>query len=360
MKILFVLEQLRGGAERVTVLLASEFSKRIDDEIHICVLFRDEVEYDLPNNINVHYLEKNYTNKYIEMINEYFFLQKEIIILSPDVVVSLSTYRTDVILALANIKSKCVLIESERNDPRRYPNSYIKQVCRNWAYSQCDGVVFQTEDARKLFDKKIKSAVIANPVCVSDDMVGNEMKNRHIVCCARLEPQKNIPLLIEAFYDIVQDFPDLSLHIFGKGHLEKELQKKVRQLGIEEKVIFEGVVNNVISEIKDAFCYIMTSDYEGISNAMLEAVALGVPTIATDCPVGGARKVLENGKFGILVPVGDKDAIVTAVRRLLKNPEVSEEFRKRSAEIRSNYSVTKIANQWKRFITDCIYSRGGK
>ena len=125
-----------------------------------------------------------------------------------------------------------------------------------------------------------------------------------------------------------QAFPEYELHIFGIGELEEALKAQVLGLQLEDKIIFRGFSANVREEILDSAMFVLSSDYEGISNSMIEALAMGIPVISTDCPVGGSRAYIENESSGLLVPVGDRTALCNAVK------------------IRETYALSKIADRF--------------
>ena len=121
-------------------------------------------------------------------------------------------------------------------------------------------------------------------------------------------------------------------------------------LGIGEKVIFHGFVKNLHEHIKDASIYVMSSNYEGISNGMLEALAMGIPVVATDCPIGGAKMYIEHGINGLLVPVGDEEKLTEALTTMIERPEYAESLGRRAINIRRDLSVENIGLMWKRVI----------
>ena len=269
-----------------------------------------------------------------------------------DVVVSfLSIINIATLIASIGLNKKIIL--SERNDPSKEPLGKLNRLIRNLLYSflRCDNFVFQTHDAMIYFNKSIqnRSNVIPNPLSVLPDMYEG-VRRKRIVTIARLEPQKNISLLIKCFYNICCRYPDYILDIYGKGILLDELKMYTEMLGIGEKVIFHGFVKNLHEHIKDASIYVMSSNYEGISNGMLEALAMGIPVVATDCPIGGAKMYIEHGINGLLVPVGDEEKLTEALTAMIERPEYAESLGRRAINIRRDLSVENIGLMWKRVI----------
>ena len=123
-----------------------------------------------------------------------------------------------------------------------------------------------------------------------------------------------------------------------------------KTLGIEDRVIFEGFRNDVHEKIADATMFVMSSDYEGLSNALLEAMAMGLPCISTDSPPGGARMVIKNGQNGLLVPVGNKEKLMEAMDSIAANAEMAEKMGRNAAEMRDLLSEERICSQWEKLI----------
>ena len=251
------------------------------------------------------------------------------------------------------------LIISERNDPYNDPSvKWIRKV-RDLLYPVVDGVVYQTPDAAAYFEGFLRkpSAVISNPLkdCLPDSFHG--MRDKRIVTAARLAEAKNLPLLINAFNTISRKYGEYRLEIYGEGPDRKKLEKMIYDLELVDKVILKGYTKNLHEEIKTAACFVLASNYEGISNAMLEALGLGVPTICTDCPIGGARMFIENMKNGILVPVGDQKALETAIELVISDSELQEHFSKEAISIREKLSAKNISEQWAEFIKSVLGNR---
>ena len=157
-------------------------------------------------------------------------------------------------------------------------------------------------------------------------------------------------MLIDAFSIISKKYPDYELHIYGEGAEHQILQDQIKALQLERKVVLHGFVENVYEKIKNAAMYVSTSNYEGMSNSMLEALAMGIPRICTDCPSGGARMVIRDSKNGLLIPVGNKGKLVEAIQMYIENPQLAEKYGKNGKRIIDSMSEEKIADKWERYI----------
>lgn len=177
---------------------------------------------------------------------------------------------------------------------------------------------------------------------------------KKIVCVARFVSEKNIDMLLRAFKKISYKEPDFELHLYGRGPLEQELKAETKKLGIEKKVIFKGFSKNIHDEIRNATVFVLPSNYEGISNAMLEALAIGIPSICTDCPAYGTREFIQDGYNGYLINVGDEESLYEKCMCLIENKDIRDRFSLSSVKINELLNVTKICNQWEEFINRII------
>lgn len=187
------------------------------------------------------------------------------------------------------------LIYSERNDPNRVNQRKVDKIYRKIVEHRADEFVFQTTGAQKCYPKKVqkRSVVILNPLDVTGFPTHDfTVEKKEIVTVGRLEPQKNQKLLINAFSELAKDFPDYTLIIYGEGSLRNELENYIISKGLQSKVVLPGVKNNIQEYIKDASLFVLSSDYEGIPNALIEAMAIGLPCVSTDCSPGGARELI--------------------------------------------------------------------
>jgi len=352
-KIVFVVEQLcGGGAERVTATLANEMSN-CNKEIHIVTYLKDlNSDYYVDERIICHSMNKVQKSRIGSIFARIDYLRKTIKQINPKCVISLATPRMTVLLMISLINLKIPLVLSERNDPSRFPKKLKWRIARNITYVFCKGIVFQTVAAMSCFPKFIqnKSVIIYNPI--SNDLPDRYegQRDKRIVNWCRLDKQKNIELLLKVFYLIEKELPQYSLHIYGDGPERENLQKIIYKLGLEKKVFLEGYSSNIYGDVLKAALFVSTSDYEGISNSMLEAISLGIPSICTDCPVGGAKQTISNGVNGILVPIKNEEELKKAIVKVLLNPGLSEQMSKEGSKLRNQINVSYIVQQWLDYI----------
>ncbi len=343
MKIVFMIPNMTGGGtERVISLLSAEYVKR-GYEVAIMQFAGYEHAYELDSRVeDFSVAGRSGGNPFTVLkkltgIRRYF---KQ----NPDCHIFAFCVMGAVYAAMATWGMRRPILVAERNSP---DSCNIKKL-RNWAYRRADRITFQTEDGIGYFPKAIakKAVVIPNPVDASVPARFEGDRKRRVVTVGRLHKQKNHALLLNAFADFSARFPEYELHVYGEGELEEALKKQAEDLRIGGKVVWHGFRADVRDEIRDAGMFVLSSDFEGISNSMLEALAMGVPTICTDCPIGGARIYIQDGTSGLLVPTGDRQALGEAMCRVAADPQLAQKLSVNAARIKEKYSLPGIAEEF--------------
>lgn len=350
-RIMFVIGQMsNGGAERVVSILANELCDRYVVSV-VCPI-KDELVYDLDPRIHYYGNGQNTDNKINRIRQHYAFISDCCAKEKPEAIISFTTEINLYCCVYKLLHKKTRVILSERNDPARDPRSSLKRRMRNYLYPAADGYVFQTQYAKDYFPDKIKSrgTVIVNPVSGNlPDYVEGEPKKK-IVSISRLQKQKNIPLMIDAFEQFHQTHGDYVLEIFGDGVEKENIERIIKDKDLSACVKLMGFRDNVHELISDAAMFLLTSDYEGMSNAMIESLCIGIPTICTDCPAYGARDLIVDGENAFLVKVGDLDALVKKMNALADDPSLARQFSVKSRQIRDRLSAKSISMKWKEII----------
>lgn len=253
-------------------------------------------------------------------------------------------------LSLAAIETSMKVLVSQRGDPyQSTPSRSLQSRIERFAWNRADKYVFQTRQAMEYYDKRImaRAVVIPNPVKPLRRTAERVPDNR-IVNVARLDiRQKRQDLLIEAFKLICDDYPGISLHFYGDGDDETKLRKMA---GNNSRIFFEGVTTNVVDSIQNARMFVLSSDFEGIPNALIEAMSLGVPCISTKCSPGGAELLIDDGYNGLLSSRGDVKDLTKTIRRFLDNPEFSEQCGREAMGIADTFSEDRIFKLWNQVI----------
>ena len=349
MKILFVTSTLTsGGSERVMSILANEFCHRGYDVSIVC--FNKRIcFYTLDKRIQVYYaeVESTSTNLFIKIKWFRSFVRR----IKPDVIIPfmVAVYSITIISILG---LHIPIVASERIDPKH--SSSIKKLLRILLLPLVDYLVVQTESMKSYFPEFIrrKSSVIHNPVSEKVYEVNGISKENRIVNIGKLHHQKNQRMLIEAFSEITNEFPQYKLYIYGEGPLRLQLENRIKALGLEEKVFMPGAVNNVIEEISKAKLFCLSSNYEGLSNAVIEAICVGLPVVSTS--VSGTSDLVENGINGEVVEVGNVKGLAEAMRRVLCDNNKMKRYCEANKSKADYFRTGVITDQWEKVIKSIV------
>ena len=359
MKILIYINILSdGGAERVAANLANYLSAF--HEVHLINSFKTDDEYTLSPNVIHSYLDNNqYKSRLSKNIKRIKLLRKYLVENKIDVLLSFMAepnFRS--CLAVKGLKTR--LIVSVRNDPEAEYRGRLGKYTAKHLMKKADGCVFQTEDAKKWFPVNLqqKSKIILNSVNPSF-FEGSfyEGERQNIVSCGRLNRQKNYSLLIHAFNKI-KDNTKENLIIYGDGPLKDQLQQEIKELGLENRILLAGRINDVPNTIRKAKLFVMSSDFEGMPNSLMEALTLGIPCISTDCPCGGPRTIIKDNENGFLVPVNDENALAEKMLFVLNNQARANEVGKNAYDqARTMFDAEAINNEWREYIESVANSK---
>lgn len=393
-KVLMVMPVMKGGgAERVASLLLNEFKNNgLDCEFLITSSKPgDIINRDLDENIPLTFLQEQICEEkgfarlwslcirlfasvfcrgfeflgmavpacfaYLSFVSQYgkeVKALRKVIEKNPDtsVISFLQPSIPMTVLAARGLPNRVII--SERGNPKRlmkhrYGSSFIKKY-----YKRADTIVFQTQDARNTYPESIsqKGVVIPNPVKggLLEPYFGEREKNVTTFC--RISRQKNLTVLAEAFAKLHKVLPDYRLKIIGETQTEddiaslEETKAVINKYQISDFVDFFPFSADVHSQIFRDAVYVNSSDYEGMSNAMLEAMAIGMPVVCTDCPIGGAGAVIKNGENGLLTTVNDSEGLYIALKSVLTDSELSGKLSLNGSKISDELSLRNVAKKW--------------
>lgn len=274
-----------------------------------------------------------------------------------------SAYKPDVILSFlgknnlmavataAFLPSKVAV--SVRGEPTMEYEGRLMQMIARFVFRFADGVVLQTEGARAFFPKAVqkKSVILSNPL--NEQFLNKrvcEEREDLIVAAGRLDENKNHAMLIHAFAKIAEEYPAVKLVIYGEGTLRTVLEALVEEKGLGGRISLPGSVSDVADHICKARIFTLTSNTEGMPNSIMEAMALGIPVIATDCPCGGPSALIEDGVNGLLVPVGDAFALADAFRRIFEDREFELRLRENARGITEKLSPDRVDGEWEAYL----------
>lgn len=336
-----------GGAERVAAEISNQFAEHGYD-VTFYAIHLDKRDYYLNDKITYVFCNVHVKNKVLKQIERAIKLKRYIKKNHIDTMISFVCVEGIFLLGNKRVKK----IYSLRNDPTKILNSGIFKKLRDIIYRNADRIVFQTPDARDYFDKQIrdKGVIIPNPIREKLPEWDKENHSNDIIAACRITEQKNLKMMIDAFTEFNKRNNQYRLVIYGQGNLKTNYENYVNELHMSDKIIFPGFCNNIQVKMTQAAMYVSSSDYEGISNSMLEALAIGTPTVCTDCPVGGARMFIKSGENGFLVPVGDAMAMAQKMECLAADEQMQIRFSEKSKQIRDDISTQKIYQMWEQII----------
>lgn len=356
MHIALVISSLNaGGAERVLSGLANYWAKA-GHKITVITLAQPEVMpfYPLEQNISIEQLGLNnnsgqFFQRLFHIFKRCLTLRHTIRSLQPDVVVSfIDIMNLTTLSACWNLRIPVVV--SERTHPKHHIIPQLYSKLRDFLYPQAAKVIVQTKSAAEYFSKLNNIAVIPNSVTLppilhrATESVGN------IISVGRLIPSKNFETLIHAFSGIANDWPDLTLTIYGEGPERQNLENLVSHLHLNNRVFFPGVVQNIQEKIAQSDLFVFPSKYEGFPNAVCEAMAAGVPIIASDC--SGNIDIIQDKSNGRLFPVGDVNKLTRLIRELIEDSQQRQYLSQEARKISDDLSQDKIYRLWNNLIRE--------
>ena len=344
MKVFFVSSTLTsGGSERVISLIANHMAEK-GHEVEILCLRDPVVFYPIDEKVRVTFAE-NEVGK--SLMKKVLWLRKYVKEEKPDVVVAfmILVYITT-LFALTG--ARVPIITSERNDPASF--SWWKRALRRVLLPRTTCHVVPTQKIKDYYteDIKRKTVIIGNPVTNKVFDVQPVEKKDAMINVARLFPQKNQKMLIRAFHSIKDQIPTYQLKIYGEGPLRQDLQSLIDELQLSDRVELCGRTEKVLEEMNAARIFVMSSNHEGLSNAMIEAICIGLPIVSTK--VSGTEELIEEGRNGLLTDVGNEQQLADALLRLAKDEALQQSMGKNNKENAKRFKESEVLNQWETLI----------
>ena len=345
MKITFFMGSMcRGGAERVISILANDYAQRGWDT-EIVLLLRNQVEYDLDSRIKIVDFAGRHAS-YIKNAPFWFSgIRRYLKHAKPDRVVSFAG-RINALVLTASMGMDLPIVVSERNDPMRDGRSPMMRRYCDWIYRRAKAIVFQNKHEQNCFSQvhAPRSYIIPNPIRVTARR--EKATYDYILTTAgRLTAQKNQKVLVSAMKQIREVYPQAKCRIYGDGELRNELQAQIDALHLQNAVTLEGNVSDIHERLAQCDLFVMTSDFEGLSNALIEAMMVGLPCISTDYP--GANELIQDGENGLLVPCGDADTLAEVVIKLLSDQERLVQLASCAKEASKRYQAEPVLELWR-------------
>lgn len=348
----------QGGAERVVTNLAHQFYAE-GYEVFIATEWFGENEFQIDEGIQRVHVglteEDKRQSRAVQIVRRVTHLRQFVKKYQPDVLIAFAqkaNYRA----LMATVGMKVPVIISIRTDPVGHYDSLADKIQIPLLFPRAAGCVFQTQGQKEFFPEgtQRKSRIILNPI--NDKYIGvprPEKRTKTVVQSGRLVDFKNQLMLIRAFVKVHEKHPDYDLKIYGGDSFDgtKELlEALIAEKHAESFVTLMGASDELEKVLNDAAVYAFSSDWEGLPNALLEAMALGLPIVATDCPCGGPRTVIQDGYNGLLVPIMDEDAMAEGICRLIENPREAERMGENARKIGAAANGQAVFEQWRDYI----------
>lgn len=346
----------KGGAERVFVNLA-EFFLREGYRVTMVTQYQypEEEEYVLPEGIkrvlsdlNFDELNNSQILNFINRIRKLHRIWKKE---QPDLVLS-CIGKNNFMTVVTTMFTKTLPVVSVVGEAKEeYPGRLMRMLA-NLLFPHAAGIVLQTERSKFFFNKKIQKKAVILPNSLNPDFIRPRyegQREKRIVAVGRLDANKNHEMMIRAFATLRERYPEYTLTIYGEGELRSFLEDLTQKLRVADRVSLAGVIPDVAAQIERAALFLLTSYSEGVSNALIEALATGLPVIATDVPSGGTVELVTDGINGLIIPAGDQRALETAMDRLLGDPAYADGLGREAVKIQERLAPERVNRLWQEF-----------
>ena len=349
----------KGGAERVIANLAEYFYSK-NYEVFVVTKLQEENGYSLNSGITriIADITKEEETK-SRLGNLYARIHKLRQVwktIKPDVIVSF--IRKNNVMAIASSRFLGVpVVVSVRSDPKRELQGRIMKNLSLFLFHFAQGIVLQTNQAKEFFPKSLQKKSVILPNSINPGFLnvqkGTE-KKKEIVAVGRIDKNKNQRMLIEVFSEIASEYPDWCVRLYGDGEEAAILKTLVKEKELEMQVFFMGRVADVAENLKDASIFVLPSRCEGMPNALIEAMTLGIASISTDCPCGGPADLIQDGKNGLLIAVDDQNALKQALLKLINDAGYRQELAQNASLITQKLHPDIVNRQWEEYIDDIL------
>lgn len=359
MKLALVISSLAGGgAERVMAQLASEWARRGDTVTLITLEPLTDDMYAVDSRIRLVCLGlSSDSSNLVQAVRSNFrritALRGAIAAAAPEVVLSFED-RTNVIVVLATARMQVRRVIAERTDPRRHRIGALWSLLRRLTYPFADVLAVQSNAllqwGRGIMPRASAVEVVPNPVRPMAPFLRRREASGvpTIVAAGRLVPSKGFDLLMTAFASLADEFPAWKLVILGEGDERGRLEELGRQLRIADRLTLAGWHREPGEILRTADLFVLSSHYEGFPNVLLEAMACGLPVVATDCC--GVADVVTHEKDGLIVPVGETAQLAAAMKRMMQDADLRGSLGRSALAICERYDLGTVMEQWNRLL----------
>lgn len=349
-----------GGAEKMLVFVAGQLADRGFDcsiiNLNNVNEYINQHRQVVNDKVRVYDIEKpndaNIRKYHIKKINE---ISKTV---KADVIIGFTGF-PNFYAKIVSRQLRIPSIMSERGDPYRTFSKTIKSQLIRVVVNRSKGGVFQTDGARRFYGRGLqkRGIVIPNPIFIKGKIpdIKYEDREKSVVSVGRLDNyQKRYDVMLDAFKLFSEKYPDYLLKLYGKGDNEEQIKQWVVEKGLGDKVKFMGLTTQPMQDIAKDGMFLITSDFEGISNSLLEAMAVGLPCVSTDHTPGGARLLIQDGENGLLAPIGDTKKLAEAMCKFAENSKLSIKCGEEAKQVVERFAPDKIIDAWEEYIDKIV------
>ncbi|MGE4290653.1 MAG: glycosyltransferase family 4 protein [Desulfovibrio sp.] len=360
MRITLIISSLAaGGAERVLSTMANYWAQKgwnvtlltLDDGSDAFFTLHDDVVW---NPLRLFWKSRNIFDSLKNNWKRLVRIRRAVQASSADVVISFVDM-TNIRVLLALLGTGIPVIVSERSDPARHKIGKIWWLLRVVTYPMASMIAVQSRAAAKSLNRIVwpKCVVVPNPVPIPTYTAAlPALPTPFVISIGRQSDEKGHSQLIDSFASLVDKHPEWSLVLIGDGPLHESLKQQAASWNIEEKIIFTGRVDHVFDYLAKAAIFVLPSLYEGFPNALCEAMASGLPVIATAC--SGIPDIVTNGKDGLIIPVSDKAALTASLDNLMRDPRLRRTMGDNAKAVSKKFSVERVMKIWEAIIMSYV------
>lgn len=373
-KLLYVIASLEGsgGSERALTTRVNYLLEKYNYDITIVTTNKNSIKSYYPLNskiklvnIPIDFRKNNLKNKLLSLFFNNHIEEKPLLeFIEKNKFDICSSFGAETFLYKQIEQHKFIKIKENRFTYKKLLSdeklSFQKKIWRYFRFrnsvkvmQKMDYLITLTEEDAVFWKRYMKKVYVIPNFININSFEKAPLNNNSVIGVGRLEKEKDYHSLILAFKKVVEKKPDCTIRIFGEGSLRNDLEKLIRTLNLQDNIILKGATKDINKEYLKSSLFVMTSQYEGFPNSMLEAMAHGLPIVAFES-VGGVKVLLENQKNGFLVKNRSIDDLAKGIITLIENEDLRIRMGEQSIQIAKQYSEKEIMERWHQFYRNCI------